>query len=287
LVILITRPGEPGQRLTAQLAAAGHAALWWPAFDLLPPADPQRVKSSADRLAQYDLVVFVSPMAVRAFAAVLHGAQWPGAARIAAVGGATLRATREELNLGAHVHVIGPDGPDAADGGTEALWPLLERLPAQPRRVLIVRAQTGRAWLAQRLVAAGAAVEELETYRRVAHEPAAGDWAALRSAVGANTAAGEMAAAVVKGAPIRRMAVLFSSTEAVGVVTQALQGEHFGAAEPGAIALCVHDRIAEAARAAGWQDVRRCDPATGAVLAALSAPGPAAAGPAPSRAAAG
>jgi uroporphyrinogen III methyltransferase/synthase len=261
-VILVTRPGEPGQRLAAQLAAAGRAALWWPAFDLLPPADPQAVQAAVASLAQHDLVVFVSPMAVRAFAAALDGAAWPDGARVAAVGGATLQAARAALRLGAAVRTCGPESTDAAEGGAEALWELLERLSPPPRHVLMVRAQAGRELLAERLRAAGAVVTELEAYRRTAHEPGAGDWAALRAAL----------AAPADASPL---VVLFSSTEAVGAVTRRLDEGPGTVRAAGAIALCVHERIAQAARAAGWQDVRRCEPDADSVLTALAARGPA------------
>jgi len=258
-VVLITRPGEAGQRLTAGLGALGQAALWWPAFDLLPPSEPQRVRDALARLHGFDLVVFVSPAAVRAVAEVLAGQTWPAGTCVAAVGGASLRAARAELPLGEDARVIGPPGSDAAEGGVEALWPVLASLPARPRNVLIVRAQSGRAWLGQQLRQAGAQVEELEAYRRVVHEPHASDWAGVRAALA--------------GAPgaLQGPAVLFSSTEAVDVLTRALQRERLGPELPGSLALCVHERIALAASAAGWRDVRRCEAEAGALLAALAA----------------
>jgi uroporphyrinogen-III synthase len=88
-----------------------------------------------------------------------------------------------------------------------------------------------------------------------------------------------MRMALSKGpAPLQGPAVLFTSTEAVDVLTCALQREGLGPELPGAIALCVHERIAQAASSAGWRDVRRCAAEEGALLAALSAgggPGPA------------
>ena len=258
MVVLITRPGEPGQRLAARLDALGQTAFWWPAFDLLPPTDPRHVQATLERLQDFDLVVFVSPMAVRALAGALGGAKWPSTTRVAAVGGATVHAVHAELPLAAAHTVIGPPGSDAADGGAEALWPLLARLDPAPQHVLIVRAQSGREWLGQQLRQGGAQVEELEAYRRVAHEPLASDWAAVRAALA--------------GGPesLRGPAVLFSSTEAVAVLTGALQRASLGPELPGAIALCVHERIAQAASSAGWRDVRRCEAEEGALLAALA-----------------
>ena len=257
MVVLITRPGEPGHRLAARLDALGQTAFWWPAFDLLPPTDPQRVQATLARLPGFDLVVFVSPMAVRALAGALGGAVWPSTTRVAAVGGATVHAVHAELPIAAGHTVIGPPGSDAAEGGAEALWPLLARLDPAPQHVLIVRAQSGREWLGQQLRLGGAQVEELEAYRRVAHEPLSSDWASVRAALGG-------------AQPLRGPAVLFSSTEAVAVLTSALQRAGLGPELPGAVALCVHERIAQAASSAGWRDVRRCEAEEGALLVALA-----------------
>ena len=253
MLLLVTRPGDTGQRLVAHLASLGQAALWWPAFDLLPPAEPALLQAAIERLAQYDLVVFVSPMAVRAFAAALGAAAWPEGAGIAGVGAATLRAVAGTLRPAAAVPQYGPRGPGAGDGGAEALWEALEALPVAPRHVLIVRAQAGREWLGDRLRAAGATVDEIEAYRRCPHQHPPGDWARLQ-------------VALAGGGPL---AVLFSSTEAVGTVTPDLARQPW-IDMPQVIALCVHERIEQAARGAGWRDVRRCEPEAPALLAVLA-----------------
>jgi len=63
---LVTRPGEPGQRLSTALRDRGQRALWWPAFDLLAPAELEPLQALLQRLAEFELAVFVSPAAVRA-----------------------------------------------------------------------------------------------------------------------------------------------------------------------------------------------------------------------------
>ncbi len=264
MLILVTRPGDPGQRLAGRLCTLGHAALWWPAFDILPPDDFPALAGAIARLGEFGLAVFVSPMAVRAFAdaalsAVPHFT-WPASVAIAAVGGATRRAAIEIPGARAAV-ILGPEGESVGDGGAEALWPILAALPELPRRVLIVRAQSGRAWLADRLRTAGAMVEEQVAYRRVAHEPPASAWAALRAGLAHGGAA---------SGPVA-MAVFFSSSEAVDAVTQRLRAAGFdpAALSPG-FALCAHDRIADAARAAGWRTTVRCEAEASAIGAALA-----------------
>lgn len=262
-MILITRPGEPGRQLVGQLAAQGRSALWWPAFDLLGPGDPQALQACVRSLAEFDLVVFVSPMAVQTFARAMEaeaGARWPVATVLAAVGAATLQAARTGLPGAAAAPFVSPAGDAAGDGGSEALWGALDGLQPGPRHALIVRAQSGRAWLAQRLLAKGVAVQEVEAYRRLEHAAQPEDWAALRSAL-------------LRG---EDMVALLSSSEAVGVITRQLQGDTLAAAALArGIGLAVHARIAEALHAAGWRDVRRCEPSAVSIEAALGT------GPAP------
>ena len=235
----------------------GHSALWWPAFDLLGPGDPQALQACVRSLADFDLVVFVSPMAVQAFAAAMEaapGAGWPVATLLAAVGAATLQAARAGLPGAAAAPFVSPAGDAAGDGGSETLWQALDALQPLPRQALIVRAQSGRPWLAQRLLAKGIVVQEIEAYRRLAHTAEPEDWAALRSAL-------------LRG---ETLAALLSSSEAVSVVTHQLRADALaGAALARAVGLAVHARIAEALHAAGWRDVRRCDASAASIAAAL------------------
>ena len=270
-LILVTRPQEPGRDLAARLRGAGLDALWWPAFDLLPPADPAPLRACVARLAQFDLVVFVSPAAVRAFALALPG-EWPTATAIGAVGAATASAARALLAGAGGARIHCPCGDAVADAGSEALWQALQRLSPAPQRILIVRAQGGRQWLIDRLLATGAQVEQAVAYLRLAHVPSPAQCAALRASQAARS----------------RLAVLFSSSEAVPAVMQQLAGDPtLAGALRGAIALCVHPRIEQALRAAGYADVRGCEPEAESIRAALalglgaSAPGTASGAHAP------
>jgi uroporphyrinogen-III synthase len=67
---LVTRPGEAGQRLSSALRDRGQDALWWPAFDLLAPAELEPLQALLRSLGQFDLAVFVSAAAVRGLAAL-------------------------------------------------------------------------------------------------------------------------------------------------------------------------------------------------------------------------
>ena len=144
-------------------ASAGWDALGWPVFEIGPAPDPEHARRTLGRLADFDLAIFVSPAAVRAAAALLDGA-WPGTTAIGAVGAATGVAVSENLKPPAGTFVIAPASDGAA--GSEAFWAEWEQCGRTARRVLILRAQHGREWLAERFGAAGAVVEDLAVYTR-------------------------------------------------------------------------------------------------------------------------
>jgi uroporphyrinogen-III synthase len=248
--LVVTRPEEPGRRLTAELIAAGVDTLWLPAFDLGPAPDPQRARQTLAQLAQFDLAVFVSPTAVDATAALLPRA-WPATTTIGTVGAATERAVQERLPGAAQAPrvTVAGDGPS----GSEALWVALQAREALPRRVLVLRAGAGRDWLLERLRAAGAQVQPLAVYRRSEHAPSAmaGAWLWQRAAIG----------------PV---ASLVTSSEAV----TALQRQCAGAPTVLAAlyrgpALASHPRIGARLRAAGFADVRECELSVAAIAAQL------------------
>ena len=158
--VIVTRPAPAGERLTHRLRAAGWNVLHWPAFHLLPARDPERVRTRLLQAAPGELLVFVSPAAVRACAAILPS--WPAGLRAAAVGAGSARAFHDAY--GEAVDCLSPEDA-AGEGGSEALFSRLASEP-WPQRVLILRAEQGREWLAEQLQAAGVTVEALCVYRR-------------------------------------------------------------------------------------------------------------------------
>lgn len=221
--------------------------VWtWPAFDIAPPPDPAAAAARLAALAAGELVVVVSPAAAAALAALRP--DWPASTGFAAVGAGTATALRQAL--GSAANIIEPD--PALTTGSEALWDTLDEL-GLPARVLIARAEHGREWLAERLAAAGVAVEVLVVYRRIALTLAPVQVAQLAAAIG--------------GPP---PVLVVTSSEAVEVLLQAL------ATVPGALAwaqagraLAIHPRIAGRLHAAGFAAVEPVAAEDGAVLAKL------------------
>jgi uroporphyrinogen-III synthase len=242
--VIVTRPGEAGQRLSAGLRDLGLAALWWPVFDLLPPLDASALQSMAQRLAEFDLVIFVSPASVRGWANLDLCAQWPAATAIAGVGATTLQLARSALPGAGAARGIAPCA-DTVLAGSEGLWEALRRQTPLPRHVLIVRAESGREWLADRLREAGAQVEYASVYRRLMHAPSPEQRAALGACVATATDA----------------ATIMTSSEAVAALDSQLeQAQDLQAWLRQGLVLASHPRIAQALVSAGYGRVQQCEP---------------------------
>jgi uroporphyrinogen-III synthase len=249
-VVIVTRPAAAGERLHGRLIASGWDAVWCPAFDIGAAPDARATSSLLQALPQFDLVVFVSPNAVRASLALVEQ-PWPKGVAIGAVGEATAAAVRAELVLAAETPVIAPGG-DAA--GSEAFWAAWTDSGRAARRVLILRAQYGREWLAERFSEAGAEVEVLPVYTRTEHRLDASARTLLQRAM----------------VEQRPSVAVFSSSEAVEALDRQLSAQD-GAAPwlRNGWALATHERIRERLLDAGYKRVEMTAADDEAVVARL------------------
>ncbi|HKT97263.1 MAG TPA: fused uroporphyrinogen-III synthase HemD/membrane protein HemX [Paraburkholderia sp.] len=248
--VVITRPAGQSQALAAQLEAHGLRALEFPLITIEPVRDDAPLREALGALDRYALVVFVSPNAVdRAFACYgTISSIWPHALPVAVVGPASVAAlARHGVAAPAH-RVIGPAGAadeEPARFDSESLYATLEKtLGANAfagRRVLIVRGDGGREWLADRLREAGAEVEAVAAYRRAVPEPPIGAW--------------ETVHALLEGAP---HAWLVTSSEGVRNLDE-LAREHLTAGEivelRHAPLVAPHARIGETAHGLGFDRI--------------------------------
>jgi uroporphyrinogen-III synthase len=239
--IIVTRAGDRGEILVRALADAGEEALWLPAFEFGPAPDEARVIDRLGNLSSYQLAVFVSPAAVEAVAPRI-ARPWPTGTAIGAVGEGTRRAILLRIPGAAEATICAPTefDSDAESSGSEALWRTLQTVVGQMRRVLILRAEHGREWLAGQLIAAGVEVETLAVYtRRTAAVPAE-----VAQRLRTWQAAG------------RTPVLVLASSEAVEAVVGLLDPIVGAAWSRDALALASHERIAQRLRAAGFARVR-------------------------------
>ena len=263
--VLVTRPAAQAAAWVDALAAHHVQATALPLIDIAPPSDPEPVRDAWQQLAQRDLVMFVSPNAAERFLAAADRA-WPDGVHAAAPGpgtGAVLRAG------GVPAGSVLEPAPDAAQFDSESLWAALCTRDWRGAKVLIVRGEGpgGRDWLGERLREAGARVDAVAAYRRVAPAMDAPQRGLLAAALAAPDA----------------HVWLFSSSEAIdhlrGLVIEggraelagSLPGAPFGAA----VAIATHPRIAERAEQAGFARVLRSRPTVDAVVACLQSVVPA------------
>lgn len=248
--VVITRPAGQSESLAAQLGARGIRTLEFPLIAIEPVRDDVPLRTALSALDRYALVVFVSPNAVdRAFAAsVPISSIWPHALPVAVVGPASVAAlARHGVAPDTH-RVISPAGvadEEPARFDSESLYTALEAQfgvdGLAGKRVLIVRGDGGREWLADRLREAGAEVEAVAAYRRVVPEPPIAAWTQVH--------------ALLAGAP---HAWLVTSSEGVRNLAE-LAREHLTAGEIAelhhAAFVAPHPRIAETARGMGFDRI--------------------------------
>lgn len=256
--VLVTRPAEQAAGWVADLQAHGIDAVALPLLGIAPAADPAPVDAAWQALGQFALVMFVSPnAALRFFDRRPAGQAWPASVDVATPGPGTGEALRA---LGVPAARMIEPAADAAQFDSEALWLQLRKRPWSGRRVLIVRGEGGREWLAEQLLAAGARVDFVAAYQR---GPALLD---------------DEARAVLQqalDAPAQHR-WLFSSSEAIDhlATLAALPPERLGQALQASTALATHPRIAERAVAAGFGQVHLCRADRAAVVACIQSPPP-------------
>ncbi|CAE6706895.1 fused uroporphyrinogen-III synthase HemD/membrane protein HemX [Paraburkholderia aspalathi] len=245
--VVITRPAGQSNELIAQLAAAGVDVLDFPLIDIAPVTDEAPLRAALASLERYALVVFVSPNAVdHAFAR--SDAIWPHALPIGVVGPGSVQAlARHGVAAPAYTIISPPSAPeeDTARFDSEGLFAAIDTAlgatSLEGKRVLIVRGDGGREWLADRLREAGAELETVAAYRRLVPEPSIGGWVRVH--------------ALLAGAP---HAWLLTSSEGVRNLHELAQ-EHLTADEitqlKHADLVTPHPRIAQTARALGFDSI--------------------------------
>ncbi|WP_250499145.1 fused uroporphyrinogen-III synthase HemD/membrane protein HemX [Caballeronia sp. GAWG1-5s-s] len=245
--VVITRPGGQSSALVERLQGAGFDAFEFPLIDIAPVADDAPLRAALDELyapERYALVVFVSPNAVdHAFGRLF--APWPADVPVAVVGpGSVAALARQGVHAPTHRVISPSEEADDPRFDSEALYAAIESHfganGLDGRRVLIVRGDGGREWLAERLEQAGARVTKVAAYRRLLPEPSMRKWERIHALLGGDHA------------------WLLTSSEGVRNLDE-LAREHLTADEIARLkhapVVCPHPRIAEAARQTGFDRI--------------------------------
>ncbi len=160
--VVITRPAAQAAPLAERLAALGIPAIVFPLLDIQPLPDPGPLKAALAHLADHALVAFVSPNAIDA--AFAHIDAWPREVIAAVVGEGSRQALARHGLTEQNARIAFPRDPHRTD--SETLLDVLDLDALRGRKALIIRAETGRELLADRLRAAGVDVAQVAAYRR-------------------------------------------------------------------------------------------------------------------------
>jgi uroporphyrinogen-III synthase len=275
----VTRPQPEADLWVQQLRAAGVNAHALPLLTIGPAPRPASLAEAARQIeaGAWDAVMFVSVNAVRG----LLGAHPQLAAcfgrSASQVGGPTHGAMNDAMNEGVmrgpgpRAWVVGPGTAQAlrslqvADAAidqpaansdqfdSETFWKSAKKQVYPAYRVLFVRGAdeqgepAGRDWLSQQVLAAGGQVAHVAAYSRVAPVDLA---------------------AQLQGAP-RDAGWVLSSSQAVASLASVagVLGVAPGGSQP--VAVCTHERVAQAAGPLGFGRVRVCRPSLADVLASI------------------
>jgi uroporphyrinogen-III synthase len=258
--VIVTRPEREAKKWVQQLSEAGFDTWALPLIQVGPAPDRNAVITAWARMDNFDAVMFVSGNAVEQFFALkpplAHVFTAQSATKIRAfVTGPGSRSALLAAGVDPECIVL----PDLHAGvfDSEALWAVAGCHVVPGYRVLLVRGSNeedadapqgqGRDWFSQQVLASGGRVEVVVSYQR--HCPAF--TAAQRAWVPDAASDGSL--------------WLFSSSQAIAYLTTAFAGQVWS----GARALATHPRIAEAARAAGFGEVRTVSPSLSAVKASI------------------
>jgi uroporphyrinogen-III synthase len=219
--VVVTRPGEAGERLARVLGGLGAHVLVVPAIGFAPPSDPAALEDAARRMIAYDWVVFTSPRAAEAVRDSLSTMDrtWPDGANCAAVGPGT-RAVLEA----AGARVVVEATVNAAAGVAQALGDV------SGHSILMPRSDVADSEVVNRLRAAEALVDEVEAYRTEARVPTGDEMEELRAGY---------------------EAVVFASGSAVSGYVQEIRPYVSVAGRPPPVVVCIGPVTAAAARTAG------------------------------------
>ncbi|MCC7005123.1 MAG: uroporphyrinogen-III synthase [Ottowia sp.] len=185
-LVIITRPRMQAQTLANDLKEQGFHSLIFPLLEIKNVQDAGPLDQALIDIAQFSLVIFVSPNAITAALNAyqrLHQTTqtiaWPSSVAIAVLGPGSLNTLASYGIHADQVRIISPHrehANTAAQFDSEALLSALQLSGFGPhqlsgQRILLVRGNGGRALLIESLQTAGAHLHIIEAYQRIAPKP--------------------------------------------------------------------------------------------------------------------
>lgn len=159
--IVVTRPEAQARGLAGGIRGLGGTPLLFPVLAIFDVADVRPILEAGDRLDQYALAIFISPNAVaKALNLILARRAWPQSVGVACIG----KSSEKELARLGLGEVTAPRGRFDSEALLEL--PPLQADAVGGKRVVIFRGDGGRELLGDTLIARGATVDYVECYHR-------------------------------------------------------------------------------------------------------------------------
>ena len=248
--VVITRPVAQAAALAERVTALGREAVVFPLLEILPLENDAPLRAALANVRRYAMAAFVSPNAIDAAFAVLPS--WPAEVALAVVGEGSRNALARHGVTSDNTVIHSPQGAERAD--SQALVEALDMEALRGKQVLIVRGESGREFLAEALRDAGAQVQQVAAYRRVApvlDEPRRTEMERLLNS--------QSEWIITSSEAVRNLLeVARQIAGAAGVVK--LQHQRM---------IVPHHRIEETARSLGFRQLTRTGPGDERILAAL------------------
>ncbi len=156
--VLVTRAAHQAGSLCGQIAAQGGLPIRFPAVEIIRPADLELARAQMASAEDYDFLIFISQNAVLYGLKLSPDEKLTSGPALVAVGRSTAQRLAE---AGYPVDVVPENRFDS-----EALLETPELKNVRGCRVLIVRGNGGREYLANELTQRGALVAYAEVYTR-------------------------------------------------------------------------------------------------------------------------
>ncbi|MFM2322208.1 MAG: uroporphyrinogen-III synthase [Pseudomonadota bacterium] len=159
LKILITRPAHQARELAVKIQGANGIAICFPTLEIAStPIKPLRL--ALEKLPTYDFALFISPNAVFKAAYTIHKLwpDWPSHVKTIATGPGTVLALKQ--------HKLPIDYYPEKDFNGAGLLALPVLQDLKQKKILILKGQGGRSYLAKELTSRGAHVSRLNVYKR-------------------------------------------------------------------------------------------------------------------------
>ncbi len=165
--VIITRPFHQSQHLAEKLQDAGRQVNIFPLFEIEALAVNPELDAAIHELTHFAMVIFVSPNAVDAwFRRVAEATwRWPSTVAIGVVGGASRQALYNHGVDQTEVRIVSPIDTERTD--SETLLAALDIEALRGKKVLLVRAESGREFLADALSEQQIEVLPVAAYRRL------------------------------------------------------------------------------------------------------------------------